>query len=458
MIVPDLAPADHRQPAAARPGGAAAAATGAAGRAPKPADDAPAADRQGGKRDFEAVLQADPPAASVPDPSSAARSVAPPPVAPGTLEIAPVPAPAPHPTPVAVAASPVEGGLADKPTAEDPPAAAPTVGGEPAEKPTVEDRSTAAPAVGGEPRDVPAIPEGTVPVAVPDRQLQVAAGPIEPTKADTAIAATAAEAEPPRRAEGVPATPTAAVPTGASKPPSVMAPAAMPLVAAGTGAATAAASEAEAGKLEAARGHSDAPPLPEARAEGTPRQPAAQPVPSYAGESRAAPSQPTAPEMRISDAGADDWRLSAEVRPGMQRSEPPAAQVQPQALAGQITLAVGKSADRRVEIRLDPPELGRVQIELNPTERGLQAVVLADRPETQDLLRRHAAALARDLGDAGFGDVSLDFAAGGRAGPRDEEARSATLVEAVALSPASPVAAATPGPRRIAAGGLDVRL
>ena len=80
-------------------------------------------------------------------------------------------------------------------------------------------------------------------------------------------------------------------------------------------------------------------------------------------------------------------------------------------------MAIGRTSDDRVEIRLDPPELGRVQIHLTRLDGGVQAVVLADRPETQDLLRRHAEALARELGQAGYDTVSLDFAAGAR-GPR----------------------------------------
>ena len=111
-----------------------------------------------------------------------------------------------------------------------------------------------------------------------------------------------------------------------------------------------------------------------------------------------------------------------------------------------------------VEIRLDPPELGRVQIHLTPTDGGLQAVVLADRPETGDLLRRHAAELARELGEAGYGEVSLDFAAGGEA-PRDEAPapppRDGWTAPLAAVEPtaAAPAPAARPG-----SGPLDIRL
>jgi hypothetical protein len=104
-----------------------------------------------------------------------------------------------------------------------------------------------------------------------------------------------------------------------------------------------------------------------------------------------------------------------------------------------------------VEIRLDPPELGRVQIQLNPGDGGLQAVVLAERPETQDLLRRHAETLARDLNAAGYTNVSLDFAAGGEAAPRRDEPESGGPAPTAAVE----IAVA---PARAPADGLDIRL
>ena len=126
----------------------------------------------------------------------------------------------------------------------------------------------------------------------------------------------------------------------------------------------------------------------------------------------------------------------------------------------QIAVAVARATEHRIEIRLDPPELGRVQISLTPVDGGVQAVVLADRPETQDLLRRHAHALTQELADTGFGNVSLDFAAGQNAAPDPGPHRPQPPVEALALAMSTPdPTPATPAARRAAAaGGLDVRL
>jgi hypothetical protein len=148
------------------------------------------------------------------------------------------------------------------------------------------------------------------------------------------------------------------------------------------------------------------------------------------------------------------WTLAREpahaAAPHRAEAPPP-----PPAVVGQIVVAVAGAEQGSVEIRLDPPELGRVQIHLAPTEGGLQATVLADRPETGDLLRRHAAQLARELGDAGYGEVTLDFAAGGHAA-RDEAPPPPTWTAPLAaVEPAAPLAPTAP-PR--GAGPLDVRL
>jgi flagellar hook-length control protein FliK len=128
----------------------------------------------------------------------------------------------------------------------------------------------------------------------------------------------------------------------------------------------------------------------------------------------------------------------------------------PRPVCAQIAVAVSASDDSRVEIRLDPPELGRVHIHLTTTDAGVQATVAAQRPETQDFLRRHADSLAEELASAGYGEVSLDFAAGGDA-PSGHDDRPAADWRAFARASAEPTVLA--GPRRgDAPGGLDIRL
>lgn len=132
----------------------------------------------------------------------------------------------------------------------------------------------------------------------------------------------------------------------------------------------------------------------------------------------------------------------------------------PREVAGQITLAIAQATQPQVELRLDPPELGRVSIRLTPVQGGLEAMVLAERPETQDFLRRHADVLQRDLDAAGYESVSLDFATGHGGDPRDMPAE--TVLTPVILAgtepePAAFRAAQTP-PRSPITGALDIRL
>ena len=63
-----------------------------------------------------------------------------------------------------------------------------------------------------------------------------------------------------------------------------------------------------------------------------------------------------------------------------------------------------KSADgiKHFDIRLDPPELGRVEIRLSLDDSGkAQANLVVDKPQTLELLQRDASALTQSLADAG---------------------------------------------------------
>lgn len=206
------------------------------------------------------------------------------------------------------------------------------------------------------------------------------------------------------------------------------------------------------------------PPAPEAQAEPGAKPPdpaegaaqlrtAAPAAPRAGGLEGPAPAAPV-PVPDPAAAGAA-WRLAQATSHGAEAIHAPKVSARPRDVAEQITLAVANAAEPRVELRLDPPELGRVQIRLTPTEAGLQAVVLADRPETQDFLRRNAEILRLELTEAGYGAVSLEFSAGQDAAPRDQGEGTR---RAFAFGESGPVAQAA-APRPAAGpGGLDIRL
>ena len=81
----------------------------------------------------------------------------------------------------------------------------------------------------------------------------------------------------------------------------------------------------------------------------------------------------------------------------------------------QIQAAISaRNGSEVVELRLDPPELGRIRIDFDVDgAETLKAVIGAERPETLDHLKRNIADLEQQLKQAGFGSVSFEFRAGG---------------------------------------------
>jgi hypothetical protein len=74
----------------------------------------------------------------------------------------------------------------------------------------------------------------------------------------------------------------------------------------------------------------------------------------------------------------------------------------------------GDNADvQRYRLQLDPPEMGRVDVELEfDVGNKVKAMIVADKPETLQLLQRDSHALMKALQDAGFdgvGDNNLEF-------------------------------------------------
>lgn len=110
-------------------------------------------------------------------------------------------------------------------------------------------------------------------------------------------------------------------------------------------------------------------------------------------------------------------RSDAAASPGPQHAPAPAD------AARQVIAAIrsGPGGDA-IDVRLDPPDLGRVHIRFDMnTHHAVTATVSSDRGETLDLLRRHGDSLVRELQRAGFANVQLDFAAGRNRNPSSGE-------------------------------------
>ena len=131
------------------------------------------------------------------------------------------------------------------------------------------------------------------------------------------------------------------------------------------------------------------------------------------------------------------------------------------AVVPQIAAAIGvDAASGRIELRLDPPELGRVEIAIEIVEQSLRATLSAERPGTHDLLRRHGEMLLAQLQEAGFSGVDLRFAGErGRNGHGAFGSPDGPAAPDVPDEAAAPAALGTRAPGRPAhmAAGLDLR-
>ena len=141
------------------------------------------------------------------------------------------------------------------------------------------------------------------------------------------------------------------------------------------------------------------------------------PTPLDIVSSRLPESKPQTAAEALRDVG--DFGASVSDKPQMQRPLPPAMPaVSPTAsrpqtpeakIVSQISTAISTASKDTVEIRLDPPELGRVIISITQTDSGLSATVTSEKAEIADLLRRHAELLSRELSKSGFSEASLQF-------------------------------------------------
>ena len=136
-------------------------------------------------------------------------------------------------------------------------------------------------------------------------------------------------------------------------------------------------------------------------------------------------------------------------------------QVDIPALAAHVT-AKAKAGDKHFDIRLDPPDLGQVEVHLSVSSDGrAQAHVTADKPQTLDALQRDQATLHRALKDAGLelANNSLNFSLKGqergdggaqRYAMRPQQLQMPDTPDAISPFPLTPI--------RATDGRLDIRV
>jgi hypothetical protein len=119
-------------------------------------------------------------------------------------------------------------------------------------------------------------------------------------------------------------------------------------------------------------------------------------------------------------------------------------EVGPDPVPRQVAIEITKALEQdqtSIRIRLDPPELGEVDIQLEFHDLRLKASLSAERSDTLDLLQRDSRTLVRALRDAGLELASSDlsFAHHGR---NDDRAARTYAQRAIGLT-VSPAAAAS---------------
>lgn len=87
----------------------------------------------------------------------------------------------------------------------------------------------------------------------------------------------------------------------------------------------------------------------------------------------------------------------------------------PRMIAAQIAEAFAAKGEQKVEVSLNPQELGHVKMRVVTSETGITMIIQTERPETGDLMRRHINELAEEFRRMGYEDISFEFS-GGHAG------------------------------------------
>ena len=125
-------------------------------------------------------------------------------------------------------------------------------------------------------------------------------------------------------------------------------------------------------------------------------------------------------------------------------------------VAQKIATATIQSKAGTTEIALNPEELGKVRLALTTNEKGISVSIIAERPETAELMRRNVESLAREFRDLGYDSVSFSFEDPPEQSGDQPDERAAQDTGADPASPdPTPAAPITTVALR---GGLDLKL
>lgn len=157
------------------------------------------------------------------------------------------------------------------------------------------------------------------------------------------------------------------------------------------------------------------------------------------------------------------WDPARQLTPQTSGQQALRADMMPQ-ITRQMAEAIPQAAQRPVEIALSPAELGRVRMSISTDDGSVVVSIIAERPETLDLMRRNIDQLGSTFRSMGYEQIAFSFGQGAdtndHAATRDEAPNSG---DAASLAGSDdPTAAQTApehlDPLRAGTTGVDIRL
>jgi flagellar hook-length control protein FliK len=112
-------------------------------------------------------------------------------------------------------------------------------------------------------------------------------------------------------------------------------------------------------------------------------------------------------EFGISLASTSDG--SHPPRPTITTVSPTQATADIRSIAMQITQNLSDADTQSTEIALDPVELGKVRLSVQSASHAMSVQIIAERPETLEILRRNAEGLRAEFEALGYSDIGFEF-------------------------------------------------
>ena len=131
----------------------------------------------------------------------------------------------------------------------------------------------------------------------------------------------------------------------------------------------------------------------------------------------------------------------------------------PQHVPRQLAEIVQTNSGKTVDVALSPEELGRVRLSITSADNGVVVSILAERPETLELLRRNVDQLDQELRQLGYQNTSFSFG-NGNSDPNNNEP-SANLGAPKTVDEEGQTSLQVPESQGLSTGpqaGLDLRI